>query len=80
MHFTVPMEKMNWVKFNVNQTGYYLINYDKEEWGRLIEVLNTNHEVSNLHAYKCLFIFCTLIDIKEFIFSVSYNFEILMRI
>ncbi|XP_064458599.1 putative aminopeptidase-2 [Ornithodoros turicata] len=33
-----------WVKFNVNQTGYYLVNYDMRDWLRLGEVLQKHHE------------------------------------
>lgn len=33
-----------WVKFNVNQTGYYLVNYDTTDWLRLGEVLQKHHE------------------------------------
>ncbi|KAG0416560.1 hypothetical protein HPB47_006321 [Ixodes persulcatus] len=33
-----------WVKFNVNQTGYYLVNYDPTDWQRLGEVLQKHHE------------------------------------
>lgn len=44
--FVVPAEEADWVKFNVNQTGYYLVNYEIEEWDKLIQVLMTNHTVS----------------------------------
>ena len=47
MEFQVPVNETEWVKFNVNQTGYYLVNYEKEDWDKLIGVLMTNHEVSS---------------------------------
>ncbi|GIX90473.1 hypothetical protein CDAR_74672 [Caerostris darwini] len=40
----LPVENSNWVKFNVNQTGYYLVNYEEEGWQKLINLLLTNHE------------------------------------
>ncbi|GFT55008.1 thyrotropin-releasing hormone-degrading ectoenzyme, partial [Nephila pilipes] len=35
----------SWVKFNVNQTGFYLVNYQKEDWMRFTDLLLTQHEV-----------------------------------
>lgn len=50
----MPIKETEWIKFNVNQTGYYLVNYEKEEWDKLIEVLMTNHEVSLKSTYLTL--------------------------
>lgn len=33
----------NWLKFNVNQTGFYRVMYEEEMWKSLIKVLQTNH-------------------------------------
>ncbi|XP_076317960.1 uncharacterized protein LOC143229476 isoform X3 [Tachypleus tridentatus] len=33
-----------WVKFNVNNTGYYVVNYDVNQWQRFIQLLENNHE------------------------------------
>jgi len=34
-----------WVKFNVDQYGYYRVNYDISMWQQLAQVLKENHEV-----------------------------------
>ncbi|XP_035252401.1 alanyl (membrane) aminopeptidase b [Anguilla anguilla] len=34
-----------WVLANLNVTGYYRVNYDLENWNRLLIQLNTNHQV-----------------------------------
>lgn len=35
----------NWVLMNLNITGYYRVNYDTENWERLLNQLTENHEV-----------------------------------
>lgn len=62
MEFQVPVQETDWIKFNVNQTGYYLVNYEKEEWDKLIEVLMTNHEVSLKSSYHLFNKFITIIQ------------------
>ncbi|MBZ3882684.1 Leucyl-cystinyl aminopeptidase [Sciurus carolinensis] len=36
-------EKTNWVKFNVDSNGYYLVHYEGHGWDQLISQLNKNH-------------------------------------
>ncbi|XP_019622707.1 PREDICTED: endoplasmic reticulum aminopeptidase 1-like [Branchiostoma belcheri] len=36
-----------WVKFNVNQTGFYRVNYDNQNWDAFIHQLQNNHEALN---------------------------------
>ncbi|KAG9332345.1 hypothetical protein JZ751_015352 [Albula glossodonta] len=33
-----------WILANVNYTGYYRVNYDPENWGKLIQQLETDHQ------------------------------------
>jgi len=37
-----------WVLANTNVSGYFRVNYDLENWDRLLSLLNTNHEVSRM--------------------------------
>ena len=34
-----------WLLGNVNQMGYYRVNYDAENWDKLIQQLSDQHEV-----------------------------------
>ncbi|KAK3895772.1 hypothetical protein Pcinc_000525 [Petrolisthes cinctipes] len=34
-----------WVIFNLQQTGYYRVNYDENNWGLLVQQLETDHTV-----------------------------------
>ncbi|KAK7027940.1 hypothetical protein SK128_026275 [Halocaridina rubra] len=34
-----------WVIFNIQETGYYRVNYDSKNWHLLIQQLKTDHEV-----------------------------------
>lgn len=35
----------DWVLANLNVVGYYRVNYDMVNWGKLLTALSTNHEV-----------------------------------
>lgn len=37
-----------WIKFNVDQYGYYRVNYELALWDDLISVLHQNPEVSSI--------------------------------
>ncbi|KAK4304350.1 hypothetical protein Pmani_023699 [Petrolisthes manimaculis] len=34
-----------WVVFNLQETGYYRVNYDENNWNLLVQQLNTDHRV-----------------------------------
>ena len=36
-------EEVDWVKFNVDMSGYYMVHYQEQGWGGLIRLLQTNH-------------------------------------
>ncbi|XP_061008048.1 endoplasmic reticulum aminopeptidase 2 [Dama dama] len=36
-------EKTNWVKFNVDSNGYYIVHYEGQGWDELITLMNQNH-------------------------------------
>ncbi|KAG8184338.1 hypothetical protein JTE90_005356 [Oedothorax gibbosus] len=42
--FSLPVKDSDWLKFNVNQTGYYIVNYDKDDWKKLSDALLKNHQ------------------------------------
>lgn len=42
---TIHLEsEVKWVKFNADQMGYYRVQYEEENWSRLIEQMKSNHE------------------------------------
>lgn len=36
-------EDVDWVKFNVDMSGYYMVHYAGEGWNSIIKVLQHNH-------------------------------------
>ncbi|XP_063011108.1 thyrotropin-releasing hormone-degrading ectoenzyme [Melospiza melodia melodia] len=45
-HHRVPaLEEASWLLGNINQTGYFRVNYDIRNWKLLINQLTRNHEV-----------------------------------
>ncbi|NXW65200.1 ERAP1 aminopeptidase, partial [Eurystomus gularis] len=38
-------EEVEWVKFNVDMNGYYIVHYEGDGWDRLINLLKENHTV-----------------------------------
>ncbi|XP_038661149.1 endoplasmic reticulum aminopeptidase 1-like [Scyliorhinus canicula] len=41
---TLP-EEVNWIKFNVDMNGYYIVHYENDGWDALIKLLSQNHTV-----------------------------------
>lgn len=39
------MDDKTWLLGNINQTGYFRVNYDLQNWKLLIQQLQTNHQV-----------------------------------
>lgn len=38
-------DDLKWIKINAEGTGYYVVNYDKLGWKRLIDQLKEDHTV-----------------------------------
>ena len=36
-------EEVDWVKFNVDMSGYYMVNYEGRGWSALTQLLRHNH-------------------------------------
>lgn len=41
----------SWIKMNAGQTGFYRVNYENENWMKLIHQLNTHHQVNKVFIY-----------------------------
>ncbi|XP_074126629.1 thyrotropin-releasing hormone-degrading ectoenzyme isoform X3 [Sminthopsis crassicaudata] len=44
-HHRITLNKESWLLGNINQTGYFRVNYDLRNWRLLIDQLMQNHEV-----------------------------------
>lgn len=45
IHRIGHMDDKTWLLGNINQTGYFRVNYDLQNWKLLIQQLQTNHQV-----------------------------------
>ncbi|XP_076880953.1 aminopeptidase N-like [Brachyhypopomus gauderio] len=45
VHKTMKVSQGEWVLANLNVSGYYRVNYDHENWERLLNQLNSNHRI-----------------------------------
>lgn len=36
-------QEVDWVKFNTDMNGYYIMHYDAQGWSALINLLQVNH-------------------------------------
>ncbi|XP_006812586.1 aminopeptidase N-like [Saccoglossus kowalevskii] len=48
------ISKTDWFLLNVNQTGYYRVNYDADNWRKLIEQLNMDHTTISIQNRAAL--------------------------
>lgn len=52
IHKPLQAGKMDWVLANLNVSGYYRVNYDIQNWERLLNQLTTNHQVQKIKQNK----------------------------
>lgn len=51
----IPSSDSDWMLLNVNQVGYYRVNYDLQNWILLIEQLNNDHkQISTINRAQLL--------------------------
>ena len=61
-HHRITLDKGSWLLGNINQTGYFRVNYDLRNWRLLIDQLIRNHEVNWTYSLKiCLDIWTSAI-------------------
>uniref|UniRef100_A0A8C3L6S1 Aminopeptidase n=1 Tax=Chrysolophus pictus TaxID=9089 RepID=A0A8C3L6S1_CHRPC len=73
-------EEVEWVKFNVDMNGYYIVHYEDDGWDRLINLLRENHTVisSNDRASLINNIF-QLVRIKKLSISKAFDLTLYMK-
>ena len=66
-----------WIKANLEHTGFYRVNYDSQNWARLIQHLNDNPDSSvsrpavGIHVIR---IASHLLRMCTCVFTCVYNF------
>lgn len=43
-HLPMRVSGQDWVVANTNVSGYFRVNYDPDNWNRILSLLNTNHQ------------------------------------
>lgn len=51
-----------WLLANTNVSGFFRVNYDLDNWDRLLTLLSTNHQV--IHASTLLWFSCNADKVK----------------
>lgn len=41
-----------WIMANINATGFFMVNYDEENWSKLAEQLRKDHQVIHLNQSR----------------------------
>ncbi|XP_074993395.1 endoplasmic reticulum aminopeptidase 1 [Calonectris borealis] len=73
-------EEVEWVKFNVDMNGYYIVHYEDDGWDRLINLLKENHTAisSNDRASLINNIF-QLVRIKKLSVSKAFDLTLYLK-
>ncbi|KAK4815752.1 hypothetical protein QYF61_007170 [Mycteria americana] len=73
-------EEVEWVKFNVDMNGYYIVHYEDDGWDRLINLLKENHTVisSNDRASLINNVF-QLMRIKKLSVSKAFDLTLYLK-
>lgn len=50
----------DWLVANIDMRGFYRVNYDPENWERLLTKLSSQHKVQHLHLEVMLRYFCSV--------------------
>ncbi|NXG60280.1 ERAP1 aminopeptidase, partial [Hemiprocne comata] len=73
-------EVVDWIKFNVHMSGYYIMHYEDDGWNRLIKLLKKNHTVisSNDRASLVNNVF-QLVRIKKLSISKAFDLTLYLK-
>ncbi|NXA25670.1 ERAP1 aminopeptidase, partial [Ibidorhyncha struthersii] len=73
-------EEVDWVKFNVDMNGYYIVHYEDDGWDRLISLLKENHTAisSNDRASLINNVF-QLVSIKKMSISKAFDLTLYLK-
>ncbi|NXT01576.1 ERAP1 aminopeptidase, partial [Jacana jacana] len=73
-------EEVEWIKFNVDMNGYYIVHYEDDGWDRLINLLRENHTAisSNDRASLINNVF-QLVSIKKLSISKAFDLTLYLK-
>ncbi|KFP66869.1 Endoplasmic reticulum aminopeptidase 1, partial [Cariama cristata] len=73
-------EEVEWVKFNVDMKGYYIVHYEDDGWDRLINLLKENHKLISSHDRGSLIsnVF-QLVRIKKLSISKAFDLTLYLK-
>ncbi|KAM6037102.1 endoplasmic reticulum aminopeptidase 1 isoform 1-T2 [Theristicus caerulescens] len=73
-------EEVEWIKFNVDMNGYYIVHYEDDGWDRLINLLKENHTVisSNDRASLINNVF-QLVRVKKLSISKAFDLTLYLK-
>ncbi|XP_029674826.1 aminopeptidase N-like [Formica exsecta] len=74
--FEFSLKKDQWIIFNIQQTGYYRVNYDTDNWQKIAQYLNSE-EYRNIHVLNRAQI---IDDAFYFVVEKKLNFTIFWQL
>lgn len=72
-HRITYLDKGSWLLGNINQTGYFRVNYDLRNWRLLIDQLIRNHEVHSRFAYQIPFLIYEYLPFLILIYHIIFS-------
>ena len=64
----------SWIKFNVEESGFYIVNYEPQDWKLLIDLLKNNREVlSPMERSNLIFDASMLAESGDLSYSVLFD-------
>ncbi|KAM6109544.1 endoplasmic reticulum aminopeptidase 1 [Phoenicopterus ruber ruber] len=73
-------EEVEWIKFNVDMNGYYIVHYEDDGWDRLINLLKENHTaISGNDRANLINNVFQLVRIKKLSISRAFDLTVYLR-
>ncbi|NXG77378.1 ERAP1 aminopeptidase, partial [Baryphthengus martii] len=73
-------EEVEWIKFNVDMNGYYLVHYDGDGWDRLVHLLRENHTlISSSDRTNLINNVFQLVSIKKLSISKALDLTLYLK-
>ena len=77
VHLHHGVSRKSWIKMNAGQTGFYRVNYEIENWNKLIHQLNTHHQVNLINWNVPVYVIFSVAVLLQRFKLVTYQVETL---